>query len=128
MSRGLSTSVTREMGYLGYYPTPVWYLAGGHMNILSLWDVTQHYWVTMDTTMKNASFFMGTTDSNRISPPWARVYTNGSSRWIPLKIICAGYLSQQYMDNETTTLGVPTNVLKQRDAFLTSLCVQPAAT
>ena len=47
-------SVTCKMGYLGYYPTPVWYLSGGHMNILSLLDVTQHYWVTMDTAVENA--------------------------------------------------------------------------
>ena len=86
------------------------------MNILSLQDVTWHYQVT--TLWKMPSFFMGTTDSNTSSPPWARAYTNGSTRWIPLKIIHAGYLSQQYVDKETTTLGVLTNVLKQRDNII----------
>ena len=33
-------SVTRKMGYLGNYPTPVWYLPDGNANILSLWHVT----------------------------------------------------------------------------------------
>ena len=46
-------SVTCQMGYLGNYPTPVWYLAGSHANILSLRDVTRHYRVTMDTTREN---------------------------------------------------------------------------
>ena len=36
-------SVTRKMGYLGNYPTPVWYLPDGNANILSLRDVTRHY-------------------------------------------------------------------------------------
>ena len=52
-------SVTRKIGYLGNYPTPVWYLAGSHANILSLWDVTQHYRVTMDTAMENALILHG---------------------------------------------------------------------
>ena len=36
-------SVTRKMGYLGNYPTPVWNLPDGNANILSLWDVTWPY-------------------------------------------------------------------------------------
>ena len=36
-------SVTCKMGYLGNYPTPVWYLPDSNANILSLRDVTQHY-------------------------------------------------------------------------------------
>ena len=56
-TRGVS--VTRKMGYLGNYATPVWYLAGSHANILSLCDVTQHYWVTMDTTVENALILHG---------------------------------------------------------------------
>ena len=56
-TRGIS--VTCKMGYLGNYPTPVWYLAGGHVNILSLWEITQHYWVTMDTAMENALILHG---------------------------------------------------------------------
>ena len=47
-------SVTCKMGYLENYPTPVWYLAGSHANILSLQDVTRHYEVTMDTAVENA--------------------------------------------------------------------------
>ena len=56
-TRGIS--VTRKMVYLGNYPTPVWYLTGGHANILSLRDVTQHYRVTMDTAMENALILHG---------------------------------------------------------------------
>ena len=52
-------SVTHKMGYLGNYPTPVWYLAGGHANILSLCNVTWHYWVTMDTAMENVLILHG---------------------------------------------------------------------
>ena len=52
-------SVTHKMRYLGNYPTPVWYLAGGHMNILSLWDMTRHYQVTMDTAVENALILHG---------------------------------------------------------------------
>ena len=52
-------SVTPKMGYLGNYPTPVWYLAGSHANILSLHDITQHYQVTMDTAMENALILHG---------------------------------------------------------------------
>ena len=52
-------SVTHKMEYLGNYPTPVWYLAGGHATILSLRDVTQHYCVTMDTAMENALILYG---------------------------------------------------------------------
>ena len=33
-------SITHKMGYLGNYPTPVWYLPDGNANILSLRDVT----------------------------------------------------------------------------------------
>ena len=47
-------SVTRKMGYLGNYPTPVWYLACCHANILSLQNVTRHYEVSMYTTVDNA--------------------------------------------------------------------------
>ena len=56
-TRGVS--VTCKMGYLGNYPTPVWYLAGGHVNILSLRDVTRHYRVTMDTAVENALILHG---------------------------------------------------------------------
>ena len=52
-------SVTCKMGYLGNYPTSVWYLAGGPTNIMSLWDFTQHYWVTMDTAVENALILQG---------------------------------------------------------------------
>ena len=55
-------SVTRKMGYLGNYPTPVWYLPDGNPNIasiLSLRDVTQHYRVTMDTAVENAIILHG---------------------------------------------------------------------
>ena len=48
-------SITRKMGYLGNYPTPVWYLPDGNANILSLRDVTQHYRVTMDTALENVT-------------------------------------------------------------------------
>ena len=47
-------SVTLKIGYLVNYPTPVWYLAGVHANILSLRDITWHYRVTRDTAVENA--------------------------------------------------------------------------
>ena len=50
-TRGVS--VTHKMGYLGNYPSPVWYLTNGHANILSLHDITWHYRVTMDTAVEN---------------------------------------------------------------------------
>ena len=52
-------SVTRKMGYLGNYLTPVWYLPDGNANILSLRDVTRHYRVTMDTAVENAIILHG---------------------------------------------------------------------
>ena len=52
-------SITHKMGYLGNYPTPVWYLTSSHVNILSLHDVTRHYRVTMDTAMENAIILHG---------------------------------------------------------------------
>ena len=52
-------SVTQKMGYMGNYPTPVWYLPNGHVNILSLRDITQHYRVTMDTAVENAIILHG---------------------------------------------------------------------
>ena len=39
--------------------TPVWYLANGHANILSLRNVTWHYRVTMDTAVENAIILHG---------------------------------------------------------------------
>ena len=56
-TRGIS--VTRKMGYVGNYPTPVWYLPDGNANILSLRDVAQHYQVTMDTAVENAIILHG---------------------------------------------------------------------
>ena len=56
-TRGVS--ITRKMGYLGNYPTPVWYLTNSHANILSLRDMTWHYWVTMDTAVENAIILHG---------------------------------------------------------------------
>ena len=125
-TRGIS--VTCKMWYLGNYPSLVWYLAGGHVNILSLRDVTQHYWVTMDTAVENALILHGDNRQQHKFTPRARAYTNGSTRWIPLKIIHAGCLSQQYVDKETATLSMLMNMLKQHDTFKTSLCVQPVAT
>ena len=52
-------SVTRKMGHLGNYLTPVWYLPDGNANILSLRDVTRHYRVTMDTAVENAIILHG---------------------------------------------------------------------
>ena len=56
---GGGVSVTRKMGYLGNYPTPVWYLPDGNANILSLRDVTRHYRVTMDVAVENAIILHG---------------------------------------------------------------------
>ena len=52
-------SLTCQMGYLGNYLTPVWYLPNGHANILSLHDITQHYQVTMDTAVENTFILLG---------------------------------------------------------------------
>ena len=52
-------SITPKMGYLGNYPTPVWYLPDDNTNILSLHDVTQRYRVTMDTAVENAIILHG---------------------------------------------------------------------
>ena len=43
------TNTTNQKGYLGDYPTPVWYNPKGIANILSMKDVAQHYRLTMDT-------------------------------------------------------------------------------
>ena len=52
-------NITRKMGYLGNYPTPVWCLPDGNANILSLCDITWHYRVTMDTAVENAIILHG---------------------------------------------------------------------
>ena len=52
-------SITHKMGYLGNYPTTVWYLPDGNANILSLRNVTRHYQVTMDTAVENAIILHG---------------------------------------------------------------------
>ena len=52
-------SVTRKMGYLGNYLTPVWYLPDDNANILSLRDVTRHYHMTMDTAVESAIILHG---------------------------------------------------------------------
>ena len=72
-TRGVS--VTCKMGYLGNYPTPVWYLASDHANILSLHDVTQHYRVTMDTAVENAIIFHGANgQQHRFNPSGKGLY------------------------------------------------------
>ena len=72
-TRGVS--VTCKMGYLGNYPAPVWYLASNHANILSLHDVTQHYRVTMDTTVENAIIFHGANgQQHRFNPSGKGLY------------------------------------------------------
>ena len=43
------TITTNQKGYLGDYPTLVWYNPKGIANILSMKDVSQHYRLTMDT-------------------------------------------------------------------------------
>ena len=39
-----------QQGYFGNYPYPVWYNPKGVANILSLYNVTKHYRVTMDSS------------------------------------------------------------------------------
>ena len=68
-------SITRKMGYLGNYPTPVWYLPDGNANILSLQDVTRHYRVTMDTAVENAIILHGADkQQHRFIPSGKRLY------------------------------------------------------
>ena len=43
------TTSMNQMGYLGGYPTPVWYNPEGIDNILSLKRVSWYYQLTMDT-------------------------------------------------------------------------------
>ena len=72
-TRGVS--ITHKMGYLGNYPTPVWYLANGHANILSLHDVTWHYQVTMDTAVENAIILHGANgQQHRFTPSGKGLY------------------------------------------------------
>ena len=42
-----------HQGYLGGYPQPVWYNPHGIANIMSLYDVTKYYHVTMDSREEN---------------------------------------------------------------------------
>ena len=114
---------TRKMGYLGNYPTPVWYLANGYANILSLHDITQHYWVTMDTTVENAIILHGANgQQHRFSPLGKGLYkwehmmdpTTDNPCWLFVTTVCG---------QETVTLGVHTNMLKQHNT--SSLCNCP---
>ena len=43
------TITMNQQGYLGDYPTPVWYNPKGIANILSMQDVAKHYCLIMDT-------------------------------------------------------------------------------
>ena len=90
-------SVTHKMGYLGNYPTPVWYLANGHTNILLLHDVTQHYWVTMDTTVENAIILHGADrQQHRFTPLGKGLYkwehmmdpTTDNPCWLFITTVC----------------------------------------
>ena len=40
---------TNQMGYMGDYLVPMWYNPKAIANILSLDNVSQYYWLTMDT-------------------------------------------------------------------------------
>ena len=89
--------VARKMGYLGNYPTPVWYLANGYANILSLHDITQHYWVTMDTTVENAIILHGANgQQHRFSPLGKGLYkwehmmdpTTDNPCWLFVTTVC----------------------------------------
>jgi hypothetical protein len=44
------------MGQFGDFPEPVWYNPDGVANILLLYIVSQHYWVTMDTKHDNVMY------------------------------------------------------------------------
>ena len=90
-------SVTRKMGYLGNYPTPVWYLASGHAHILSLHDVTWHYRVTMDTTVEQCNFLHGANgQQTRFTPSGKGLYkwehmmdpTTDNPCWLFITTVC----------------------------------------
>ena len=118
-------SVTRKMGYLGNYPTPVWYLAGGHANILSLRDITQHYPVTMDTAVENALVPHGINRQQHKFTPLGK----GLYKWEHTMDPTEDNLCWLFVTTvQTATFSVLMNVLKQRDAFKTSLCSQLVTT
>ena len=53
--RTLAVNIYLNMqGRLGQYPNPVWYYPHGHINILSLFKISQYYRVTMDSSIENA--------------------------------------------------------------------------
>ena len=90
-------SVTHKMGYLGNYPTPAWYLTNGQANILSLRDVTQHYRVTLDTTVENAIILHGADrQQHRFTPSGKGLYkwehtmdhTADNPCWLFITTVC----------------------------------------
>ena len=60
------TVMLTQQGYLGEYPSPVWYHPNGVANILSLRNLTQHYRVTMDSGTSNC-LVLHTPDGSKFS-------------------------------------------------------------
>ena len=58
--------VLSEKGYLGSYPVAVWYNPHEPTNIMSMFRVSHHYRVTMDTDLYNG-IDLHTSDHNKIS-------------------------------------------------------------
>ena len=47
-------TMLNQMGYLGDYPRPVWFNPDGGANIMSMFNITQQYHLSMDTHEANA--------------------------------------------------------------------------
>ena len=47
-------TVLDQMGYLGDYPLPVWYNPDGSANIMSMYNISQQYHLSMNTQKANA--------------------------------------------------------------------------
>ena len=48
-------TVLDQMGYLGDYPLPVWYNPDGSANIMSMYNISQQYHLSMNTQKANAT-------------------------------------------------------------------------
>ena len=47
-------TILDQMGYLGDYPQPVWYNSDGGANIMSMYNISQQYHLSMNTQKANA--------------------------------------------------------------------------
>ena len=50
----VGVTILDQMGYLGDYPRPVWYNPDGGANIMSMFNISQQYHLSMNTRRANA--------------------------------------------------------------------------